>query len=76
MPSLADEQTLAFAMARHPRLGASSGAAALLNDDMIQHIHRFVSQAHVELLERKRLLSVCVRTGDLVDRLEVCCDEA
>ena len=68
-PSLATEQTLALAMARHPSLGAESPAAPL-DADTLQVILKFVRAAHAQLVSQKRLASICVRTGDLVDRVE------
>ena len=69
MASLATDQALALAMARHPRLGAASPASAL-GEDTISTIFGFVQEAHRKLMTSKRLVSICVRTGDLVDRIE------
>ena len=63
-PSLAGEQTLALAMARHPRLGEMSHAA-VLTADALQIIHHFVAISHAELVGSKRVVCVCVRTGDV-----------
>jgi hypothetical protein len=69
MSSLATEQVLALAMARHPRLGVES-PAALLTDDTTRVVLRSVQQAHRAVVESKRIFSVCVRTDGLVDRVE------
>eukprot|EP00966_Prymnesium_polylepis_P099283 2299600-Prymnesium_polylepis.1 len=57
-------------MARHARLGAESLAAAL-DLDLMPLILRFVQAAHQELLATKRIVSICVRTGALVDRIVI-----
>ena len=51
-------------MARHHRLGEMSHAA-VLTADTLQIIHHFVSISHVELVGSKRIVCVCVRTGDV-----------
>ena len=68
--SLASEQALALAMARHPRLGAASCAAAL-QADTLALIFGFVQAAHQELVATKRIASIHVRAGDLIDRIEI-----
>ena len=68
--SLAHQQALALAMARHPRLGASS-PASVLNSDLIQLVFSFINAAHHQFTRSKRVVSVAVRTGDLVDRIEL-----
>ena len=70
MSSLAVDQILALAMARHARLGAASPASAL-EEDTMHHILHFVREAHLKLMATKRIVSICVRTGDLVDRVEI-----
>ena len=68
MSTLAEEQVFALAMARHPRLGATS-RAAVLDDDLLRAILGAVQSAHKELVDTKRIVAVCVKTGDLVDRV-------
>ena len=71
MGSLAIDQTLALAMARHGRLGASSSAASL-QADTIEHIFAFVREAHKDLLATRRIVSICVQliiTG--IHRIEI-----
>ena len=70
MTSLASKQALALAMARHPRLGAASCAAAL-EADTLALIFGFVQEAHRELVATKRIASIHVRAGDLIDRIEI-----
>ena len=70
MGSLATDQALALAMARHNRLGAASPAASL-NADTTQLIHSFVRDAHEELVSAKRIVAIYMKTGDLVDRVEM-----
>ena len=71
MGSLAIDQTLALAMARHGRLGASSSAASL-QADTIEHIFAFVREAHKDLLATRRIVSICMQlisTG--IHRIEI-----
>ena len=68
--SLACEQTLALAMARHARLGAAS-SAALLEADTVALIFSFVQEAHEELVATKRIASIHVRAGDVIDGIEI-----
>ena len=71
MPAtLAREQILALAMARHARLGAASRAKCL-NADALSHVHKYVCEAHQELASTKRISKICVKTGDVVDRIEI-----
>ena len=64
------EQILALAMARHTRLGAASKAKCL-NADALSHVHKCVCEAHQELAATKRISKICVRTGNVVDRVEI-----
>ena len=68
--SLACEQTIALAMARHARLGAAS-SAALLEADTVALIFSFVQEAHEELVATKRIASIHVRAGDVIDGIEI-----
>ena len=72
MGSLAIDQTLALAMARHGRLGASSSAASL-EADTIEHILAFVREAHKDLLATRRIVSICVKVSRTVgiNRIEI-----
>ena len=70
MGSLAIDQTLALAMARHGRLGASSSAASL-EADTIELILAFVREAHKDLLATRRIVSICARVSSLVNRIEI-----
>lgn len=67
---LATEQVLALAMARHERLGAES-LARHLDVDALECVLHFVRAAHEHLASTKRVVSICVRTGHLVDRVEL-----
>jgi len=62
MASLAIEQTLALAMARHARLGAASSAFAL-EADTLALIFSFVRDAHEKLVATKRIVGICVQTS-------------
>ena len=68
---LASQQTLALAMASHPRLGASSPAASLPLD-ALHRIRDMVSAAHLSLSSTVRLVSIRVKTGEAVECIELC----
>ena len=71
MPStLATEQVLALAMARHARLGAES-TAKCLDADAFQVVWKWVHAAHQKLASTTRIVKICVKAGDIVDRIEL-----
>ena len=68
--SLETTQAVAFAMAKHARLGADSPAAVLTQDDC-RLIFKLIREEHAALIQVKRLIDIEVWTSERIDRIEL-----